>query len=173
MVLLTGFLKMMGTASVALTGSTSSPASSRGLAALTGGGPHAAGAPGEAMRIKSPLIYSFPISSLENVRLDQSTRLFLFPSMPPPTHPPPFHPHIPQAPPTYLKLDALQPSGSFKDRGMATLCESLKEQGAKRLISSSGGNAGHSAALCGRVLGLPVRVIVPTTTKVLFIDLIE
>lgn len=38
----------------------------------------------------------------------------------------------------YLKLDSLQPSGSFKDRGMAHLCETLKKQGAKRLISSSG-----------------------------------
>lgn len=36
-----------------------------------------------------------------------------------------------------------------------------------------GGNAGHSAALCGRVLGLPVRVIVPTTTKPLMLDKIR
>ena len=38
---------------------------------------------------------------------------------------------------------------------------------------SAGGNAGHSAALCGRVLGLPVRVIVPTTTKPLMLDKIR
>lgn len=118
MVLLTGFLKMMGTASVALTGSTSSPASSRGLAALTGGGPHAAGAPGEAMRIKSPLIYSFPISSLENVRLDQSTRLFLFPSMPPPTHPPPstrtsHRPHPPTSSSTPCSPPAPSKTGAW------------------------------------------------------------
>lgn len=38
---------------------------------------------------------------------------------------------------------------------------------------SAGGNAGHSAALCGRVLGLPVRVIVPKTTKPLMLDKIR
>lgn len=37
----------------------------------------------------------------------------------------------------------------------------------------AGGNAGHSAALCGRVLGLPVRVIVPKTTKPLMLDKIR
>ena len=43
--------------------------------------------------------------------------------------------------PVYLKLDTLQASGSFKDRGMAHLCETFKTQkGTKKLISSSGGN---------------------------------
>ena len=36
-----------------------------------------------------------------------------------------------------LKMDALQPSGSFKDRGMAYLCAELKQRGATSLISSS------------------------------------
>eukprot|EP00927_Polykrikos_kofoidii_P071901 TRINITY_DN68099_c0_g1_i1.p1 TRINITY_DN68099_c0_g1~~TRINITY_DN68099_c0_g1_i1.p1 ORF type:complete len:335 (-),score=47.16 TRINITY_DN68099_c0_g1_i1:103-1107(-) len=72
-----------------------------------------------------------------------------------------------------LKMDALQPSGSFKDRGMAFMCATLKERGATSLICSSGGNAGHSVAAMGARLGMDVQVIVPTTTKQIMIDKIK
>jgi L-serine/L-threonine ammonia-lyase len=75
--------------------------------------------------------------------------------------------------PVYLKLDVLQPSGSFKDRGMANLCVSLKNRGIVKLISSSGGNAGLSAATVGRALGMEVDVIVPETTKPLVLTKLE
>lgn len=65
----------------------------------------------------------------------------------------------------YLKMDGLQASGSFKDRGMAYLCLELKEAGVQRLISSSGGNAGLAVATVGARIGIPVDVIVPKTTK--------
>ncbi len=70
----------------------------------------------------------------------------------------------------YLKLDCAQPSGSFKDRGMAHMCKSLQAEGATQIVSSSGGNAGLAAATMGKRLGLDVRVIVPTTTKPLMLD---
>lgn len=71
----------------------------------------------------------------------------------------------------YLKLDCLQASGSFKDRGMAHLCHTLQEeQGVTEIISSSGGNAGLAAATVGQMLGLKVQVIVPKTTKALVIE---
>lgn len=69
-----------------------------------------------------------------------------------------------------LKLDALQPTGSFKDRGMASLCTHLRETGARKLISSSGGNAGLACSNAGRVLGMEVQVVVPTTTKALMLE---
>lgn len=69
-----------------------------------------------------------------------------------------------------LKMDALQPSGSFKDRGMAALCTHLKDAGAARLVSSSGGNAGLACASAGRVLGMDVTVVVPKTTKPLMLE---
>ena len=72
-----------------------------------------------------------------------------------------------------LKMDALQPSGSFKDRGMAYMCSTLQARGATSLISSSGGNAGHAVATVGRQLGMAVRVIVPTTTKPLMVEKIK
>ena len=69
--------------------------------------------------------------------------------------------------PVYLKLDALQASGSFKDRGMAHLCHTLKTtKGTTQLISSSGGNAGLAVTTIAALLDdLNVAVVVPETTK--------
>jgi L-serine/L-threonine ammonia-lyase len=63
-----------------------------------------------------------------------------------------------------LKLEALQPPGSFKIRGIGVACQEYVRRGAKRLISSSGGNAGIAVAYAGRRLGVPVVVVVPETT---------
>lgn len=71
--------------------------------------------------------------------------------------------------PVYVKLDALQSSGSFKDRGMAHLCATYQRDGVTQLVSSSGGNAGLAAATVGKRLGMKVSVIVPETTKPLVI----
>lgn len=65
----------------------------------------------------------------------------------------------------WLKLECLQPPGSFKLRGVGAACEHHARQGAQRLVSSSGGNAGLAVAYAGRHLGLPVTVVVPTTTS--------
>ena len=67
---------------------------------------------------------------------------------------------------TWIKLDALQPPGSFKIRGIGLLCEERARQGATRFISSSGGNAGLAVAYAGQQLGIPVTVVVPETTTV-------
>lgn len=65
----------------------------------------------------------------------------------------------------WLKLDALQPPGSFKIRGVGLACETHASRGARRFISSSGGNAGIAVAYAGRRLGLPVTVVVPQTAS--------
>ncbi|OWQ48191.1 serine dehydratase [Roseateles noduli] len=65
----------------------------------------------------------------------------------------------------WLKLEALQPCGSFKLRGIGHACEVHASRGATRLLSSSGGNAGIAVAYAGRRLGLPVVVVVPETTR--------
>jgi L-serine/L-threonine ammonia-lyase len=64
----------------------------------------------------------------------------------------------------WLKYDALQPSGSFKLRGIGAVCEEYAGQGKRRFISSSGGNAGIAVAYAGRQLSVPVTVVVPETT---------
>jgi L-serine/L-threonine ammonia-lyase len=65
----------------------------------------------------------------------------------------------------FLKLDALQPSGSFKLRGIGFAAQEYVRRGAQRLISSSGGNAGIAVAYAGRLLSVPVAVVVPETAS--------
>lgn len=64
----------------------------------------------------------------------------------------------------WLKMEALQPPGSFKIRGIGHASQMHAQRGAKRFVSSSGGNAGMAVAYAGRVLNIPVTVVVPQTT---------
>ncbi|MBC8932256.1 pyridoxal-phosphate dependent enzyme, partial [Escherichia coli] len=45
--------------------------------------------------------------------------------------------------------------------------------GARRFVSSSGGNAGIAVAYCGRELGVPVRVVVPESASARARELIQ
>ncbi len=65
----------------------------------------------------------------------------------------------------WLKLDAIQPTGSFKIRGIGLACETNAKKGARQFVSSSGGNAGLAVAYAGRRLAVPVTVVVPKTTS--------
>jgi L-serine/L-threonine ammonia-lyase len=79
----------------------------------------------------------------------------------------------------------LQPSGSFKDRGVGHLCQSILQQQQQQqtlsspqtkniqLVSSSGGNAGLAVATLGKQLGMAVHVVVPTTTKTSVVDKLQ
>ncbi len=64
-----------------------------------------------------------------------------------------------------MKLECLQASGSFKDRGMSALCRYHAQMGVERFIIASGGNAGLAAAHACRLLKKSLHVIVPETTK--------
>ena len=66
--------------------------------------------------------------------------------------------------PLWLKLDALQPSGSFSGRGGGGLGQHVVEKGAREIVCASGGIAGMAAAYAGRALGVPVTIVVPETT---------
>lgn len=65
----------------------------------------------------------------------------------------------------WLKLEAMQPTGSFKVRGIGLACKDSVRGGARRLISSSGGNAGIAVAYAGRRLSAAVTVVVPETAS--------
>jgi L-serine/L-threonine ammonia-lyase len=65
----------------------------------------------------------------------------------------------------WLKMEALQPTGSFKIRGVGHACAEYARRGATRFISSSGGNAGIAVAYAGRHLQIPVTVVVPESTS--------
>jgi len=64
----------------------------------------------------------------------------------------------------WLKMENLQPSGSFKLRGMGLLCSWAKAQGKHRVICPSGGNAGFATAVAAASLGLSACIVVPHTT---------
>lgn len=66
--------------------------------------------------------------------------------------------------PVFLKLENLQPTGSFKLRGIGRFCAAAAAAGAKLFVSSSGGNAGLAAAYSARRLGVKAIVVVPRTT---------
>ncbi len=74
----------------------------------------------------------------------------------------------------YLKMEALQPSGSFKNRGIGFICSHYAyEEKAKSFISSSGGNAGLAVAYSGKLLNVPVKVIIPQSTPHFMIQKIK
>ena len=73
----------------------------------------------------------------------------------------------------WLKLESMQPPGSFKIRGIGLACQEYVRRGAERLISSSGGNAGIAVAYAGRHLSVPVVVVVPETTTDIAKSLIQ
>jgi L-serine/L-threonine ammonia-lyase len=64
----------------------------------------------------------------------------------------------------WLKLENLQPSGSFKMRGLGLLCSQAAQQGKRRVVCPSGGNAGLATAVAAASLGLQACIVVPQTT---------
>ncbi len=62
----------------------------------------------------------------------------------------------------WLKLENLQPAGSFKIRGAASKLFSLPAgQRARGVITSSGGNHGAAVGYVARALGIPATICVP------------
>ena len=59
----------------------------------------------------------------------------------------------------YLKMDALQPGGSFKARGIGRLCTHFRDEGVTSLVSSSCANAGMAVAVAGRALGVDATIV--------------
>lgn len=75
--------------------------------------------------------------------------------------------------PIYLKCESLQPSGSFKDRGIGNLCLYYAKQKAKGFVSSSGGNAGLAVAYASQALQLQAKVVVPIVTPQMMIKKLQ
>jgi threonine synthase len=61
----------------------------------------------------------------------------------------------------YFKYEGLNPSGSFKDRGMAVATAKALEAGAKTLLCASTGNTSASAAAYAARCGMRAVVVVP------------
>ncbi|HQY90607.1 MAG: threonine synthase [Caldilinea sp.] len=63
----------------------------------------------------------------------------------------------------YWKLDALMPTGSYKDRGVSVMVNWLKGLGYESLADDSSGNAGASLACYASRAGLRACIFVPAT----------
>ncbi|MGW5238925.1 threonine synthase [Monashia sp. NPDC004114] len=61
----------------------------------------------------------------------------------------------------YLKYEGLNPTGSFKDRGMTTAISVAAKKGAKAVICASTGNTSASAAAYATKAGMACGVLVP------------
>lgn len=61
----------------------------------------------------------------------------------------------------YLKYEGLNPTGSFKDRGMTMALSKAKEEGVKMVICASTGNTSASAAAFAARAGLGCAVLIP------------
>ncbi|MEL9940948.1 MAG: pyridoxal-phosphate dependent enzyme [Ignisphaera sp.] len=64
-----------------------------------------------------------------------------------------------------LKLEYMNPSGSFKDRGSALSIYYAYRMGFRRVVEDSSGNAGLSVALYSLVYGLKPTIIIPKTVS--------
>jgi threonine synthase len=65
------------------------------------------------------------------------------------------------APLLHLKVEGMNPTGSFKDRGMVVAVAKAMEDGARAIICASTGNTAASAAAYGAAAGLEVVVVIP------------
>ena len=61
----------------------------------------------------------------------------------------------------FLKVEGMNPTGSFKDRGMTVAMSKAAEQGAKAVICASTGNTSASAAAYAAKAGMTAAVLVP------------
>lgn len=61
----------------------------------------------------------------------------------------------------YLKVEGMNPTGSFKDRGMTMAITAAVEAGAKAVVCASTGNTSASAAAYATAAGLTCAVLVP------------
>lgn len=73
----------------------------------------------------------------------------------------------------YFKLDFLNPTGSYKDRGSATLISKLFGVGVRSISEDSSGNAGASIAAYGARAGMDVAVYLPVGARGVKVKQIE
>ena len=61
----------------------------------------------------------------------------------------------------FVKFEGLNPTGSFKDRGMTVAVSRAVERGAKAIACASTGNTSASAAAYAAAAGIQAIVLVP------------
>ena len=74
---------------------------------------------------------------------------------------------------TWVKMDQLMPTMSFKDRGAVFVVAMAAAMGAKKIVQDSSGNAGHAVATYAARAGIPCDIFLPASTSPAKIQLIE
>lgn len=64
----------------------------------------------------------------------------------------------------HFKLDFLNPTGSFKDRGSSVMLSYLRAHGITSVVEDSSGNGGASIAGYGAAGGFDVKIVAPAST---------
>ena len=64
----------------------------------------------------------------------------------------------------YLKLENVQPAGSFKIRGIGLTMQNAARNGCSKFVGSSGGNAGMAMAYAASKIGKKLLLFVPKNT---------
>ena len=67
--------------------------------------------------------------------------------------------------PVLYKLDFLNPTGSFKDRGTSVMLSYLRQHGITAVLEDSSGNGGSSVADYAAAGGLDVKIFAPASTS--------
>ncbi len=74
----------------------------------------------------------------------------------------------------YLKLENLQPIGSFKIRGAANvMARTPREQLQRGVLTASAGNMAQGVAFCARRMGIPATIVAPETAPTTKIRAVE
>jgi len=74
----------------------------------------------------------------------------------------------------YLKLECLQPIGSFKIRGAANVMALTPRELLQRgVLTASAGNMAQGVAFCARRLGIPATIIAPDTAPATKVNAVE
>src|SRR3984957_552014 len=74
----------------------------------------------------------------------------------------------------YLKLENLQPIGSFKIRGAANIMARAPRQQLERgVLTASAGNMAQGVAFCARRMGIPATIVAPETAPATKIAAVE
>ncbi len=72
--------------------------------------------------------------------------------------------------PVYLKMEAIQPAGSYKARGLGVLLSDYIARGKHSFVTASTGNSGLSLAYACRISKCSLKVVVPTKTSTFMQD---
>ena len=123
----------------------------------------------------SPLLSEYEIEPVDPTLLDTRPHSMwryreVLPEADPVTLGEGWTPLVPAGDGVWVKDESVNPTGSFKDRGMAMAVTMARHLGVRSLAAPSAGNAAVALAAYGSAAGLPVIVALPDDTPAWFVE---